>query len=101
MKGQICMDLSSVPKQKKNDNYLRQKWRNGIQKYCNEMALKEGDYTAMCVCGNMNYCYKCLDSGDKMACAKAICSYIKEKKIKVDFTDNDYSKFIEKLEERK
>ena len=98
MRGQIRMDLKGIPK-KANEKYLKQKWRNALQKYCDEQAY-DGDGTSpYCVCGYMEYCDLCNGAGETNACVKAICELAKKKNINIDYTNYDFENFIEKVEQ--
>lgn len=97
MKNQIEMKLN-IPKQKNNIKYVIQKWRNSLQKYCDNQALNKGDTTGEFVCGYMSFCDYCKHLGEKNACVKAICELCEEKHILIDIYDYDFEKFIEEIE---
>lgn len=97
MRGQIRMDLSGIPRVA-NVKYKKQKWRNALQKYCDEQAYKD-ETSPYCVCGYMQYCDMCIGAGITNACVKAICELCKYKNIEIDYDDFDFEKFIDKVEQ--
>jgi len=96
MKGQLKFDIGK-PTQP-NYKYLIQKWRNALQKYCDDMMVKVGGKTGYCACGCMRYCNYC-DGKQPNECVRAIRELADEKKIEIDWTDYDFEKLIEKVEE--
>lgn len=72
------------------------KWRDGLQKYCDENAMnvKNG---GRCLCGNMAYCAECPMDDVRFPCVSAIISYCRENGVEIDYTDCEYSKLIDKI----
>lgn len=100
-KKQIMFDIvEQMPKNKQYDKekYLKQKWRNKLQKYCDEQSQTEGHRNGYCVCGYMNYCDYCSGAfKNTNCCVKAICEVAKIKNIKIDYNDFNFEKFLEKI----
>lgn len=71
-----------------------EKWRIGLQAFCDKNAI-EG--TGYCLCGYMSYCCYCKMNSDKFACVKAIVKLCREKKIHIDYSDDNYKRLIDKL----
>lgn len=90
--------VEEIQKEKDNKKYLKQKWRNKLQEYCDNQAITIGNNTGWCVCGNMNFCDYCEHCGKKNGCVKAIVEYCKENHIEIDYTDYDFEKLLEKTE---
>lgn len=74
------------------------KWRNALQKYCDDQARDKGETTGYCVCGWMKYCDLCRGSDKTNACVKAIKEWCDIRGIKIDYNDYDFEKLIEKIE---
>lgn len=92
-------EVKKIKKQLYIDKYQKQKWRNKLQKYCDNQSQEVGSTTGYCVCGYMNYCDRCIGAGETNACVKAICELAKEKSIEINYNDYNFEKFIEKVEE--
>ena len=90
------IELSGLPpKQKDNSKYLKQKWRNALQEYCDNQAITEGEKSGWCCCGTMNYCDLC----DKpYKCVSAILKYANEKNIKISYDNYDFADLLFRLE---
>ena len=97
MKNQITMDVSSVPKQNIKSKAISKKWKNELQKYCDEQRLDVGSTTGYCVCGYMEYCDLCEGSDRDLPCVKPILQLAKKKGIQINDTDYNFEKLLEKL----
>lgn len=91
-------EVEKIKKQPCIDKYQKQKWRNKLQKYCDNQSQEVGSTTGYCVCGYMNYCDCCRGSGETNACVKAICEYASKNHKKLDYNDYDFDKLLEELE---
>lgn len=97
MKGQIKMDLLSIPRVKAEKRYISKTWKKELQKYCDTQSQDAGEITGYCVCGEMNYCDFCKCVDQNFPCVKAILKLAKEKNIKIDDKDYDFKKLLEDL----
>jgi len=97
MKGQIKMDLTSIPRVKTEKRYISKTWKKALQKYCDTQSQDVGEITGYCVCGEMNYCDFCKCIDQNFPCVKAILKLAKEKNIKIDDKDYDFEKLLEGL----
>lgn len=96
MKGQIKMDLSSIPRVKVEKKSISKKWKQKLQEYCDNQSLEQGSKTGYCVCGYMSYCDLCEGSNMDLPCVKAILELARKKGYKIN--DKNY-KFDELLGE--
>lgn len=97
MKGQIRMDLSNIPRVKTEKKNISKKWKQALQKYCDDESLTTGSTTGYCVCGYMEYCDLCEGSDKDLPCVKAILKLSKEKGIEINDKDYNFEKLLEEL----
>lgn len=90
--------VEEIPSKIDNKKYLKQKWRNKLQRYCDNQAIIVGDVSGWCVCGYMRFCDNCKHCGETNACVKAIIEYCKENNIEIDYNNYDFEKILKDLE---
>lgn len=97
LKGQIKMDLSSIPRVKTEKKTINKKWKQALQEYCDTQSLETGSRTGHCVCGYMEYCDLCEGGNMELPCVKAILKLAKRKDLKINDKDYNFEKLLEEL----
>lgn len=97
LRGQIKMDLSSIPKVKTKKKFIDKAWKESLQEYCDVQSQTVGSKTGYCVCGYMNYCDLCEGAFKDLPCVKPILELAKKKGLKINDKDYDFEKLLEGL----
>ena len=97
LKGQIKMDLSSIPRAKTEKKYISRDWKQKLQEYCDTQSEEVGSKTGYCVCGYMNYCDLCEGADMDLPCVKSILELAKKKGLKINDKDYNFEKLLESL----
>lgn len=68
----------------------KRKWENAFQKWSNSQL--EDDYTSLGKCGYGSMCDWCRDNSYGRPCVRALNEMLREKRIRIDYTDFDFAK---------
>lgn len=97
MKGQIKMDLSSIPRTKTQKKTISKIWKIALQSYCDIVSQTIGENNGYCVCGYMDYCDLCEGADKDLPCVKPILTMAKQKGIKINDKDYNFEKLLEEV----
>lgn len=68
----------------------KRKWENAFQKWSNSQL--DDDYTSLGKCGFGSICDWCKDNSYGRPCVRALNDMCREKRIKIDYDDYDFTK---------
>ena len=68
----------------------KRKWENAFQKWSNNQL--NDDYTSLGKCGFGSICDWCKDNSYGRPCVRALNDMCREKRIKIDYDDYDFTK---------
>lgn len=76
------------PKKKKPVNKTRRNWENRFQRWSNNQS--QDGYTSIGICGYSDICDYCKDNTYGHPCVRALNAMIKEKQLKIDYSNADF-----------
>ncbi len=81
--------LSDRSRKKKQN--VKRRWENAFQKWSNEQAVGD-NYESYGCCGYGSMCDWCTDNSYGRPCVRALNAMCREKRIKIDYDDYDFTK---------
>lgn len=70
----------------------KRKWENAFQKWSDEHGLEPNNTTSYGCCGYGDMCDWCKDNSYGRPCVRALNAMCREKRIKIDYDDYDFTK---------
>lgn len=96
MMDQLFDDSRFIEKRDYTSNEKR-KWKRKFQEYCNSQEIQEESArTGLNACGCWFACDECREDYSNYPCSSSLISYLKKKRVSVDYGNTD-KEYLDKL----